>query len=172
MYLRDLNVDGISVQDGRRIEVAVNGLPVYHGKQVIIDSTLVSPLRADGRPRPRADVQPGIALKDAKRNKLRTYPEIVASGRCHLLVASTETGGRWDDEAYKFLVCLAKAKARTSPATLRSALTNAWLRRWTGMIAFANQNAFASSLVEDTPGATLSTDGVAPDWGVLLDGAD
>ena len=165
VFLRDMNLFGINSTDGRRLEVVVNGTPLYHGRQIAIDATIVSPLRADGSPH---STTPGAALRAAYRRKLRAYPELRQSERCHLLVAAVETGGRWDEEAYKALVCLAKAKARSVPAVLRSAMTGALLHRWTGMLAFAIQDALAATLVEDMPAATVATDGPMPEWGVLL----
>ena len=84
------------------------------------------------------------------------------------MVAAVEIGGRWDKQTYKFLVQLAKAKARSAPAILRSSLTNAWLRRWTGLLAFAVQDAFAASILEECPAETVATDGPAPEVGELL----
>ena len=83
-------------------------------------------------------------------------------------MAPIETGGRWDEQAYQFLVQLAKAKARTAPSNLRTSLTNARLRRWTGMLAFAAQDAFAASLLEECPAETVATDGLEPAIGELL----
>ena len=39
--------------DGRRLEVVADGLTLWHGAQLAIDTTLVSPLRRDGSPRAR-----------------------------------------------------------------------------------------------------------------------
>ena len=146
----------------------MNGLLVYHGAQVAIDATIVSPIRADGRPRPQAARQAGVALQAARLRKRATYPEFHSSRGYRLLVAAVETGGRWDEESYKFLVQLAKAKARSAPSVLRSSLTNAWLRRWSGMLAFAAHDALAASLLEDVPAETVATDGPEPAAGVLL----
>ena len=145
-----------------------NGLPLYHGSQIAIDATIVSPLRADGWPVPRADVTDGVALRLAEGRKRRHYQVLTRSRRCRLLVAAVETGRRWNDESYRFLVKLAQCKARSAPTVLRTALTNAWLRRWTGMIAFAVHDAFAASLVEEIPTETMGTDGEEPVAGDLL----
>ena len=51
---------------------------------------------------------------------------------------------------------------------LRTALTNAWLRRWTGMIAFAVHDAFAASLTEEVVTETVATDGPEPLQGDIL----
>ena len=44
------HVMAIPALDARRIEVIAEGLPAFHGAQLAIDTTLVSPLRADGEP--------------------------------------------------------------------------------------------------------------------------
>ena len=169
VFLRDMNLPGISSADGRRLEVVANGLPTYHGVQLAIDATIVSPLRADGRPTGASERRDGWALTNAIRRKESTYPELVDSRRCHLLVAAVETGGRWNEETYRFIVQLAKAKTRSSPMILRSSLTNAWIRRWTGMLAFAVHDALAASLVEDVPKNIMGTDGPTPTDGLLLE---
>ena len=53
VFLRDTALDNIDPSDGRRIEVVASGLPIARGIPIAIDATLVSPLRADGRPQPR-----------------------------------------------------------------------------------------------------------------------
>ena len=52
--LMDLNIDNIQRQDDRRIEVIANGLPLWGGVQLAIDTTLVSPLTRASEPRSRA----------------------------------------------------------------------------------------------------------------------
>ena len=98
-----MNFPGIPANDGRRIEVAANGLPAYHGRQIAIDACVVSPLAAAGRPIARR-ICPGLALQRARRRKRATCPELVRPRRDYLLVAGAETGGRWDEEKRKFLV--------------------------------------------------------------------
>ena len=66
-------------QDSRAIEVLVNGLPLWHGAQVAVDATLVSPVGRDGLPRRRADTHPGATVQEAARRKrTQTYPEFKA----------------------------------------------------------------------------------------------
>ena len=77
-------------------------------------------------------------------------------------MAAVEIGGRWSDESYDFPVQLAKAKARSAPEVLRRALVIGWLRRWTGMVAFAVHDAYAASLFEECPAETVGTDGAVP----------
>ena len=81
--LRDLNI-AVS-------PVIANGLPFWGGKQLAIDTTVISTLTGAGVARGR---RPGIALQEAKRNKEARYHEIVASERCRLVVFGFEVAGR------------------------------------------------------------------------------
>ena len=72
--------------------------------QLALDTTLVSPVRADGTARPGAAQRDGVAL---------VSPELVGRGaRARLVVLAGEVGGRWSGETSKFLRLLAAAKAR------------------------------------------------------------
>ena len=92
--LSDLNLDHINRHDDRRIEVIANGLPLWGGAQLAVDTTLVSPLTSSSQPRRRAGQYAGAALQDARKSKERTYPELLRSRRCRLVVLALETGGR------------------------------------------------------------------------------
>ena len=66
---------GVNVLDGRRLEVVADGLTLWHGDQLAINTTLVSALHRMARPggqRPRP--QAGAALKQARLLKETTYP--------------------------------------------------------------------------------------------------
>ena len=112
----DLNIDHVDNQDDRRIEVIANRLPLWGGGQLAFDTTLVSSFTRAGHPRMRGGQYRGTALRDARRNKERTYPEPLRDRRCRLVVFGIEVGGRWSDEA--FLKLLARTKARQTPALL------------------------------------------------------
>ena len=86
-------------------------------------------------------------LVQARREKEATYPELLTSRRCRLVVVAIETGGRWSDEAAELLRQLALAKAREAPALLAHSAALAWERRWTRMLGTACAVAFAESLV-------------------------
>ena len=47
VFVRDLDLLPQGVPDQRRLEVVAEGLPLFHGAQLAIDTPLVSPLRAD-----------------------------------------------------------------------------------------------------------------------------
>ena len=168
VFLGDMNLPSIRPQDTRKLEVVVHGLPLYHGAQVGIDATIVSPVRGDGMPRPGADRKDGIAIRDAVRKKQRRYRELTGTQRCRLVVAAVEVGGRWQKESYQFLVHMAKAKAQQAPAILRTALTAAWVRRWTGMLAHAAMTALADSLTKEHYGTSACSAGTEPLRGELL----
>ena len=54
----------------------------------------------------------GVALKAAKRKKVRTHPELVGpNSRAQLVVLAVEVGGRWSSDTRTFLSQLAKARA-------------------------------------------------------------
>ena len=105
----------VGTLDDRRIEVIANGLPMWSGAQLPVDTTLVSPLTAAARPRGR----PGAALAAARRAKERAYPELTRATRCRLVVLGLEVGGRWSSEAATFVRLLARAKARSYPPPSR-----------------------------------------------------
>eukprot|EP00439_Symbiodinium_sp_Y106_P053150 s5083_g7.t1 len=87
-----MNLD-VPVSDERRIEVVVNGLPLWHGSQLALDATIVSPLTRRGEAHPRADVQPSCAVAAEarrKRTQTYTYPELDRARRCRLVVVGVE----------------------------------------------------------------------------------
>ena len=92
--VRDLNIVPVR-QDERRIEIIANGLPLWGGVQLAVDTTLVSPLTAAGMPRRDSGRTAGAALRVAERAKVRTYPELASGRRCRLVVLGIEVGGRW-----------------------------------------------------------------------------
>ena len=160
--LQDMNVPGISGFDGREIEVVANGLPLWGGAQLAVDTTLVSPVRRNGTPQPRAGEVDGRQLQVARRRKETKYRELLQARRCHLVVVAVEVGGRWSDEAIKFLQLLAKAKARSQPQILRTAAKAAYFHRWTGIMAVAAQRALAATLLELPVDGAEGVDGDPP----------
>ena len=92
--LADLNLQVDRVDD-RRLEVVANGLPLWGGQQLAVDTTLVSPLSGQGQPVRRGGQVAGAALAVARRRKERAYPELVRAHRCRLVVLAVEVGGRW-----------------------------------------------------------------------------
>ena len=169
VFVRDMDLLPQGVPDQRRLEVVAEGLPLFHGAQLAIDTTLVSPLRADGAPHIQCADVDGAALQQARRRKERTYPELSgAHGRAKLVVLAAEVGGRWSLEAQTFLRLLVRAKTRSLPEVLRVRARQAWLFRWSSMLACSAARAYASSLLalHGCPGA----DGPTPSTSTVLDG--
>ena len=78
------------------------------GKQVAIDTTVVSALTGRGMARGRRQ---GQAIHEAEQDKCRRYHELVKGSRCHLLVMAFEVAGRWSATAVTFLQNLAWFKS-------------------------------------------------------------
>ena len=139
--------------DGRRIEVIVDGLSLWHGAQLAVDTTVVSPLHGDGSARRNAATTSGVSLQAARRAKETTYPELSGEGvGARLVVRAAEVVGRWSQKTADFLNAIAKARAQESPQMLQGRVRAACVRRWSAMLA----SSLAVSLMERRPvaGAT------------------
>ena len=165
--LADLNVQHVQHINDRRIEVIANGLALWGGAQLAVDTTLVSPLTRAGEPRRRVGRFAAAALHDARKAKERTYPELVRNSRCRLVVLGIEVGGRWSEEAAAFITNLARAKTRDTPAPLRHAATASLISRWT-FLTHAALSAFAASLLFEDPAHHHNLDGEPPPLSDLL----
>ena len=147
--VRDMDLAVPIPGDSRRIEVLADGLALFGGVQLAIDTTLVSPLHADGTARPGAARNDGVALRVARRRKERRYPELSGhNNRCRLVVLAGEVGGRWSDETRTFIRSLARFKERSEPPLLRKRVEQAWRLRWWSLLSCATARAFACSLVD------------------------
>ena len=152
VMLRDLDMVLPNAADGRRLEVVADGLPLFGGAQLAVDTTLVCALRRDGNPTRNAVDEDGVALRRARHRKERTYPELVGRrARARLVVIAVEVGGRWSEEARSFLSQLAKARARGENKLLRKWAEQAWRLRWSSLLA---ARAVAMSFARGTDGAT------------------
>ena len=115
-FVRDMDLEGVDVLDARRLEVVADGLTLWHGAQLAIDTTPVSPMHRDGTARRTAADRNEAALKQARRLKETTCPELSGEGgRARLVVLAAEVGRRWSEETAQFLRALAKAHAQTHP---------------------------------------------------------
>ena len=150
VMLRDLDLFLPQGPDSRRLEVVADGLPLFDGAQLAVDTTLVSPLHCDGSVRPGALSTDGVALT---RRRQRAYPELVGPHRrARLVVLAGEVGGRWSEETRSFISQLAKAKSRAEPFVSRRRVEQAWRLRWGAMLSCAAARAFRTAMGSD--GAT------------------
>ena len=148
VMVRDLDVAEPRV-DGRRLEIVVDGLPLFSGAQLAVDTTMVSPLHRDGTARRGAALSGEKVLEEARRRKERTYPELSgAGGRARLAALAATVGGRWSQETAQFLRGFALFKSEGTPELLRERVKLAWLRRWQNLLACGAAKAFALSLLE------------------------
>ena len=67
------------------------------------------------------------------------------------MVLAAEVGGRWSIETANFLVSLAKAKALASPLVLQGRVQQAYIRRWSALLACSAVRAFTASLLDRRP---------------------
>ena len=152
VMVRDLDLGAFNHLDGRRLEIIADGLPLWRGAQLAIDTTLVSPIRADGTARRHAAHRDGVALEEARRTKERKYPELAGNGgRARLVVVAAEVEGRFSAEANQFLRGLVSAKVRDVPDILKGKAAAAWSRRWRSMLGCVVANSFALSLLGRVP---------------------
>ena len=94
VMVRDLDLGAFKHLDGRRLEIIADGLPLWRGAQLAIDTTLVSHIRADGTATRHAAHRDGVALEEARKTKERKYPELVGNGgRASLVVVAPKWGG-------------------------------------------------------------------------------
>ena len=129
--VQDMDLARPSAFDNRRLEIVADGLPLFHGAQSAVDTTVVSVLRRDGTPHPRCVTTDRAALETARRRKETTYPELSGQfGRTKLVVLVAEVAGRWSEECRSFLSQLAKAKVRGEAPHLRARPQQAWCSRW------------------------------------------
>ena len=128
----------------RLVDLVVYGASP-RGEALCCDATVISPLRRNGTPQPRAAREDGASLARARRRKERTYPELGRNGT-RLVVLGCEVGGRWNDEALDFVRRLARGKrAAQAPPILRQSMAAAYSRRWWCLLGVAVQDALAST---------------------------
>ena len=127
VLVRNLDIEGGNPVDAMRLQIVVDGLTIFDGAQLAVDTTMVSPLQRDGTARRRAADHDGAALEDARRRKERTRPELSGErGRGRLVVLGAEVGGRWSGETAEFLggifsrVCARKHPGRSAQGVVAS----------------------------------------------------
>ena len=154
VMVQDLDLHAINNLDSRRLEVAVDGLSLFRGAQLAIDTTSVSPLSRNGTARPRCATVSGAALDRARIRKERRYP-----------VLAGEIGGRVSSETAQFLRCLASDRVRSAPLILKGRIHAALIRRWSAMLGCSAARSYALSLLDKVP---AGVDGPSPSANEVL----
>ena len=155
-----LDLHAINNLDSRRLEVVVDGLSLFRGAQLAIDTTLVSPLSQNGTARPRCATVRGAALDPARTRKERRYPELA---RARLVVLAGEIGGRFSSETAQFLRCLASDRVRSRPLILKGRIHAALIRRWSAVLGCSAARSYA--LLDKVP---TGVDGSSPSVNEVL----
>ena len=106
VMVRDLDLAEPNAADTRRLDFVADGLPLFRGTQLAIDTTIVSTLHANGAA--RRVHEDGAALEATRRVSGRP-------GRARLVVLGVEVCGRWSLETKSFLSSLARAFNAESP---------------------------------------------------------
>ena len=141
VFVRDMDLAQHDHADGRRLEVVADGLPLFGGSQLAIDTTMVSLLRCSHQKM----VKPWRRPADAKSERTLSLLEKRA-GR--VLSSWRQVGGRWSDETADFLCQLAWAKVRELPEDLQRDGRRAGLKRWQKLLGCAAAKSFALSLID------------------------
>ena len=99
VIVRNMDVPSVAVGDAKRFEILVDGLSMFNGSQLAVDTTLVSPLRRDGTARPSAATKDGAAFRFARKDKERTYTLLTGNyGRCRLVVLACDAKSAADGQ--------------------------------------------------------------------------
>ena len=163
-----LNIPTVHRIDNRLLEVMQMVYLLGGGTSWPLTPPLFPPWPAKLHPGNTEDNTQATALRDARRSKERTYPELVHPGRCRLVVLGVEAGGRWSEEAAGFIRQLAKARARQSPDPLRQAVTAALIARWSALLAHATFTALAASLLCEDTSSHNNVNGFLPPGSEIL----
>ena len=85
-------------------------------------------LLVDGTARRKGATTSGVALRNARKAKEKTYPELTGDGgRAWLVVLAAGVGGRWSEETALILGPLAKTRAQESLQFLQGRATGAYV---------------------------------------------
>ena len=146
-YVRDLD----TAPNNRRLEVVADGLFLFHGAQLVIDTMMVSPLSLTRVPHARCADIDGAATMAARRRKQRRCPELAGEGgRALLVVLVCEVGGRFSKECRHFLRQMSKFKARDEPLLLQQRMRHARLHRWGSKLACSGARGLMPTLAKPT----------------------
>ena len=157
VVVRDLDLRLPDAAHGRRLEVAVDGLPLFGGAQLAVDTTMVGAVHTDGTAIRGASNADGVAVVAARRRKERTFPELVGPrARARLVVLGVEVGGRLSTETQSFLSRLAKAKANGEVPLMCRTAEQAWRLRWRSLLSCTAARAVATSMLELRGGQVLT----------------
>ena len=101
---QDLDLPPRAGADNRRLEVVADGLSLFHGAQLAIDTTMVSPGPHGRFCAPAMRNNRRCSHGPSPRSERAHLPRTCSGSRSGtLVVVACEVGGRWSDEALSFL---------------------------------------------------------------------
>merc|ERR1712070_1241779 len=124
--------DEVPELDERRMEIMATDLRVHQEMPLVSDTSLVSPLQANGDDRPAPSTRPRAARPRAvviENTKTKTHLELLNSSRCKFLVLAGEVGGRWRATTCQLIRDLATAKSEEVAQRLRQSTAFEWENR-------------------------------------------
>ena len=104
----------------------------------------------------------GNILLSAARDNENNYPEVEASSLGRLLCHGVEPYGRWCGDVFSLIPDLARDKCRGLPASIRSSIQAATLRRWWGLLGVAVQRSCAACVLRAAGGDLANTPAERP----------
>ena len=135
--------------DMRRFELIVPCLGVDRGLPVFCAVTCVTPITGRGFAKSGATTINGAILRDATRDNVANYRDVVESGLGSLCC-------RWADDVVCIVPAMAAERAHGLPPLVRRGATQALAARWWGFLAVAAQRLAARAVLRDA-GADLVT---------------
>ena len=102
VLVRDLDLPLPVVADNRKLEVVADGLPIFGGSQLALDTTLVRRTQEQPTRTEWCSNEPGGARNAGTQ---RWWAEEVE----RVVVLAIEVGGRWSPELQSFVAQLAKS---------------------------------------------------------------
>ena len=116
VVVRDLDLPVLNATDSRRLEVVVDGLPLFGGSQLAVD-TMVCSLHSDGS-LTEAQLTQTVWFGPGGAKRCGTQSWCPGS-RARLVVLALEVGGRWSPETRTFVAQLARRKPDGSRPSCR-----------------------------------------------------
>ena len=154
--LRDTHVP-VPPADMRRLDLNVPGLGVDRGLPLLCDVTCVTPITVRGFARSGATTVNGATLRDATRDNVANYREVVESELGALLCLGCEMFGRWADDVVRIVPAMAAEKACGLPPLVRRGATQTLAARWWGLLAVATQRLVAQAVLRDAGADVVTT---------------
>lgn len=146
--LRETNLS-TPLNDARRMDLVVQGLPVARGLPLFCDVTVCSPVDPSGGVRLHSDTVDGAVLLDRIGAKHRVYNDVRTSHTAELVVLGCEIFGRCSPAVSSILASLAKHCVQPLCPWVKKSAQLAWQTRWSCILSTALLKASASTGMPD-----------------------